>query len=91
MKQTASEQTAAELALARVFDYLADSNVTLDNATSIEVLALVEAGLRDHATELLPWVMAQLSARFHLNALRMPAIQPPLLRGSIGYGHAGND
>ena len=85
------KQSTTELVLQRVFDYLVDSNIALTNDVNIQVLALVEEGLRFHAEELLSWVMAQIPGRFGLTYPVLPAVQPELLRGSIGYGYANED
>lgn len=77
--------TRAEQALRRALDYLADSGLELEDATTAEVLSLVEEGMRECPDELLAWVMRRLPQRFDLSGPSLPPIQPALCRGSIGY------
>lgn len=77
--------TPAEEALRRALDYLVDSGLELSDALTSQVLMLIEEGMREHSTELLPWLLDVLPYRCDLPELQVPTVQPPLCRGSIHY------
>jgi hypothetical protein len=77
--------TAAEDALHRALDYLADSGLPLDSEIVAAVLTLIEQGVQQRADNLPAWVMQRLPEHFALTYPLPPPVQPALCRGSIGY------